>query len=139
MCCGLLGLLTNRCLETPRGYSPDSIPRAFLRSQSDRESMEMRAYRMRVHSSWLVHASSLDLLWAGAFNVVGGRYARPCQDALRTRVHDLGRSEWSHRRCTGPAFEKVLISPTSCRHLTLVVASCGTPRGAGVSGCLVRS
>ena len=56
---------------------------------------------------------------------------------LRIEVCDPGRTEWSRRRCTGPAFGKVLISPTSHGHLTLAVASRGSPCGAGGLGCSV--
>jgi hypothetical protein len=113
---GPRGLPTNRYLETPRGYNPDSSPRAFLRLQGDRESAVLRAYRMRVRNSWLVRALSLDPLRPGAFNAVGGHCAPPCQDALTmwymttepchvsvlcVGVRDLGETEWSRRRCTG--------------------------------------
>ena len=63
-------------------------------------------------------------MWAGAFNAVGGYCACPHQDAMMvwyvtakpyhvsvlcTEVCDLGRSEWSYRCYTGPAFEKTSI------------------------------
>jgi hypothetical protein len=53
---------------------------------------------------------------------------------LHIGVHDLGEVELSHRRYTSSAFRRISISPTSCGHLTLVVASRGSPHGAGVSG-----
>jgi len=53
---------------------------------------------------------------------------------LRIGVCDLGEIEWSRQCCTGPAFGKVLISPTSCGYLILVVAFCDSPRGVGVLG-----
>ena len=53
---------------------------------------------------------------------------------LCVKIHDLGETEWSHRRYTGLAFGKVSISLTSCGHLVLVVASHGLPHGVGVSG-----
>jgi hypothetical protein len=46
-----------------------------------------------------------------------------CVSVLCVGVCDPGETEWSHRRCTGLAFGKVLISPTLCGHLTLAVAS----------------
>jgi hypothetical protein len=106
----------------------------------------LRAYRMRVHNLWLVRASSLDPLWASAFNAVGGRCAPPYQDTtepcrvnvLYVGVRDLGEIEWSCRCCIGLAFGKVLISPTSCGHLTLVVASHSSPCGMGVLGYLIH-
>ena len=65
--------------------------------------------------------------------------AKPCHaSVLRIRVHDLGRIEGSRRCCTGLAFMRVLIFPTSRGHLTLAVTSRGSPRGAGISSCLVR-
>jgi len=57
---------------------------------------------------------------------------------LCIRVHDLGGAEWSCRRCTGPTFGRVLISSTSCGHLTLVVTPQDLPPSAGVSGCSVH-
>jgi hypothetical protein len=57
---------------------------------------------------------------------------------LRIGVHEPSGAEWSHQRATGPAFGKILISPTSRGHLTLVMTSCGSPRGARISGCLVH-
>ena len=64
--------------------------------------------------------------------------AEPCCVSVPCfRVHDPGRTERSHQRYTGPAFERVSISSTSRGHLTLVVTSRGSPSGAGVSGYLV--
>jgi hypothetical protein len=57
---------------------------------------------------------------------------------LRIGVRDLGGAEQSRRRCTGSTFRRILISPTSCRHLTLAVAFHGAPRGVGASGCSVH-
>ena len=57
---------------------------------------------------------------------------------LRIMVCDLGGAEWSHRCCTGPAFERVLISSTSRGHLTLAMTSHSLPRGVGALGFLVR-
>ena len=41
---------------------------------------------------------------------------------LFIKVHDPGRTEWSCRRCIGPAFMKVLFILTFHRHLLFVVA-----------------
>jgi hypothetical protein len=53
-------------------------------------------------------------------------------------VHDPGGAEWSRRCCIGPAFERVSISSTSCKHLTLAVISHSSLHDVGALGCLVR-
>ena len=54
-----------------------------------------------------------------------------------SRARDLGGTEQSRRRCTGPAFVRVSIFLTLRGHLTLVVTSRGLPHGARVLGCSV--
>jgi hypothetical protein len=45
--------------------------------------------------------------------------AEPCRvSVLRMGVCDPGGTEWSRRRCTGPAFMRVAIFLTSRGHLT---------------------
>jgi hypothetical protein len=99
-----------------------------------------------VRSSQLVLASSLDPLWADAFNAVGSHYVLPRQAALtmwymtaepyrvnvlHIGVRDLGEGEWSCQCCTGPAFVRVSIFLTSCGHLIFAMTYHGSPRGAG--------
>jgi hypothetical protein len=94
----------------------------------------------------VVRASSLDPLWASVFNAVGGRYVLSHQDALtvwytttetgcvsvlRNGTRDPGGAEWSCRRCTGSAFGRISISPTSSGHLTLAMTSRGSPCSGG--------
>ena len=43
-----------------------------------------------------------------------------------------GKAMWSRRCCIGPTFGEVLIFPTLCEHLVLVVTFRGAPRGVGV-------
>ena len=52
---------------------------------------------------------------------------------LRVGVRDLGWVEWSRRRCTSPAFWRILIFSNSRGHQTLAVTSLGTPRGVGAA------
>ena len=46
-------------------------------------------------------------------------------NVLRAGVHDLGRTEWSHRCCIGSTLRRISIFVTSRGHLTLAVTSRG--------------
>jgi hypothetical protein len=68
---GLIGLSTNRCLETPWGYNPNISPKRFC----DHEVIVKALKCVYVKCGFIVvacRASLLDPLWASAFNAVGG-------------------------------------------------------------------
>jgi hypothetical protein len=53
---------------------------------------------------------------------------------LRIRVRDPGMAEWYRQCCINSTFRRISIFPTLRGHLLLAIASCGAPRGVGVSG-----
>ena len=113
----------------------------------------MRVRCARVHSHGLFKLCCSTYCGLGAFNVVGGHCVLPCQDALmmwyvtiepcyvsvlRIGACDPGGAEWSRRCCTGPAFGRVSISPSTYGHLTLAITSRSSPHGTGIPIYLVH-